>query len=90
VAAKIIHQYVLEDGSTQVNLKSSTVSKMKSQLDDPERLIHLDLFEACLDELFKDLTSRVFVNLWKRHQTIGCDDGGGIYFPIISLYTFKF
>src|SRR5690606_6515241 len=55
-ARKIIKTYCLESGSRQVNLSSSVLKQLSSALNEKqERLADNDLFDAALDELFKDL-----------------------------------
>jgi hypothetical protein len=52
---RIIQEFCLEEGSKQVNFKSSTVKKMKLASEDNQLLAQEDLFEECLDEMFKDI-----------------------------------
>lgn len=54
-SARIINQYCLDESPTQVNLKSSTVIKMREALANERTLARTDVFDECLDELFKDL-----------------------------------
>ncbi|KAH9252957.1 hypothetical protein BASA81_009113 [Batrachochytrium salamandrivorans] len=54
-SARIINQYCLDESPTQVNLKSSTVIKMREALANERMLARTDVFDECLDELFKDL-----------------------------------